>query len=694
MSSIITAAQSFRTEVLRGDRDMLRQLSAAYSEIARRLKIDLDALMRDIKEAQRQGKTVNRDWLRRSLRYQSLIRQAQLEISTYSNGALRFIESRQRSAIDLGQDHATDLIQRGAEITFARLPSEAIQEMVGVLEDGSPLSKVLDRLGKEAAGQIRSNLIAGLGQGQSVQKIAQSIRQAIDVPRWKALQVSRTEVLRSYRQSTLATYAANGDVLDGWTWLSTLSTRTCAACWALHGTFFPLSKQFFPAHVSCFPAGVSVTGPGVRATSTRWYEGELVDLEFASGKSLSVTPNHPILTANGWIAAGLLNEGSNVVRSLDGEAAARLVDPNNYQVPTLIENVSNARFSESSMVAVSVPTAPEDFHGDGRGSNISVIRTNRELWDAITNSSFAEHLREPQLVWGRVGLSLLSRFGASDLLFKGLFPVGSRDVSGGDIAGVLFGSALCHHHAVGFGAIATLNSSNTQTSFDHLPRNVERFRESVFRLSGQITSNDFRIGQSGSASQRSSAPALSESVSSGLVAEQSPSLQLIAESLLVNSKLGSKTLSALTSNISFDRVLKVSHRGFSGHVYNLETETGWYIADGILTHNCRCTSIPSVKGSKTNVQSGSVAFAELPVEDQRFILGPTKYEMYAAGMPLEDFVMKKRSNEWGESYTTRSLTNLSKRQEQREQLRTALAKAGDRAKGVLDRINRGTRKAA
>ena len=271
MSSIITASQKFRSEVLRRDRDALRQLSSAYSEIARRLKLDLDALTRDIEAAQRAGKTVNRDWLRRSLRYQSLIRQAQIEISAYSNGALRFIESRQRSAIDLGQDHAADLIQRGTDITFARLPSEAINEMVGVLEDGSPLSKVLDRLAGDAARDLRQGLIVGLGSGHGAEKIARNLRTALDIPRWKALQVARTEMMRAYRQSTLQTYAANGDVLDGWVWTSTLSTRTCLACWALNGTFFPLSKQFFPAHVSCRCTSI----PSIRGVNTNMQSGSV-----------------------------------------------------------------------------------------------------------------------------------------------------------------------------------------------------------------------------------------------------------------------------------------------------------------------------------------------------------------------------------------------------------------------------------
>jgi SPP1 gp7 family putative phage head morphogenesis protein len=251
MSSIITAAQAFRADVLRGDREMLRQLSNAYSLIDKSLNRQFRDLQREIAEAQRQGKTVNRDWLRRSFRYQQLIRQVKGEIGGYSFNVRQFIEGQQRRAIDLGQFHAADLIQQGAEISFARLPSEAINEMVGVLEDGSPLSKVLERLGREAAGQIRSSLIEGLGAGHSVQKIARQIRGGIDGPRWKALRLARNEVMRAYRQSSLATYAANSDVLDGWYWISAKSTRTCLACWDLHGTFFPLSKTFFPSHVCC-----------------------------------------------------------------------------------------------------------------------------------------------------------------------------------------------------------------------------------------------------------------------------------------------------------------------------------------------------------------------------------------------------------------------------------------------------------
>src|ERR1044072_3470648 len=231
MSSIITASREFRADVLRNDKAMLRQLSSAYEQIYKSLNRQFRDLQRDIEAAQRAGQTVNRDWLRRSYRYQSLIQQVKAEIGNYSNRVSRFIEAQQSRAIDLGQSHATSLIETALpEITFARLPIEAIEELVGVLANGSPLNKVLDRLGRDAAQQIRETLITGLGSGHGPAKIARGIREAIDVPRWKALQISRTETMRAYRQSTLATYAANDDVLEGWIWHSTLSTRTCPAC--------------------------------------------------------------------------------------------------------------------------------------------------------------------------------------------------------------------------------------------------------------------------------------------------------------------------------------------------------------------------------------------------------------------------------------------------------------------------------
>jgi hypothetical protein len=40
--------------------------------------------------------------------------------------------------------------------------------------------------------------------------------------------------------------------------------------------------------------------------------------------------------------------------------------------------------------------------------------------------------------------------------------------------------------------------------------------------------------------------------------------------------------------ICADDIVYRDIRAFCGHVYNLQTDTGWYLANTIIAHNCRC----------------------------------------------------------------------------------------------------------
>jgi hypothetical protein len=49
--------------------------------------------------------------------------------------------------------------------------------------------------------------------------------------------------------------------------------------------------------------------------------------------------------------------------------------------------------------------------------------------------------------------------------------------------------------------------------------------------------------------------------------------------------------------VALDQVVRIRRRPWSGHVYNLETVAGWYVANGLIVHNCRCTTEYRRKGS-------------------------------------------------------------------------------------------------
>jgi hypothetical protein len=62
--------------------------------------------------------------------------------------------------------------------------------------------------------------------------------------------IARTELLRAYRMASHRNYDANADILDGWVWMSAANSRTCAACFGLHGTFHKLSERM-SSHPQC-----------------------------------------------------------------------------------------------------------------------------------------------------------------------------------------------------------------------------------------------------------------------------------------------------------------------------------------------------------------------------------------------------------------------------------------------------------
>jgi hypothetical protein len=60
------------------------------------------------------------------------------------------------------------------------------------------------------------------------------------------------------------------------------------------------------------------------------------------------------------------------------------------------------------------------------------------------------------------------------------------------------------------------------------------------------------------------------------------------DGLAGTSDAASKAQDALPLAVTFDQVVKVEVRQFSGHVYNLQTGCGWYVANGIIVSNCKC----------------------------------------------------------------------------------------------------------
>jgi len=63
-------------------------------------------------------------------------------------------------------------------------------------------------------------------------------------------------------------------------------------------------------------------------------------------------------------------------------------------------------------------------------------------------------------------------------------------------------------------------------------------------------------------------------------------------------------------------------------VYDLQTPDGWYLADGIVVHNCRCTAAPILPEQEPFQSRGEDWFNQQDEATQEQIMGPDRLELY------------------------------------------------------------------
>lgn len=256
MPTIYQIARQFRRDLLAQESHAARRMIDAYGSAWQRLQGDINALNERMRAARLAGETVNTGWLYRRGRIESLLEQVAVEIARFAGSAEGIITTEQARLVGQAQQHMRQMVLAGfgegpgVVAGFNVVPTRALESLVGFLGDGSPLKSLLNELGPDAAKAVEAALIEGLASGQGAQAIARQMRGALGGNLTRALTIARTETIRAYRESTWESLQANANVLEGWVWLSAANRRTCAACWAMHGTVHKLSEKM-ESHPNC-----------------------------------------------------------------------------------------------------------------------------------------------------------------------------------------------------------------------------------------------------------------------------------------------------------------------------------------------------------------------------------------------------------------------------------------------------------
>jgi hypothetical protein len=486
------------------------------------------------------------------------------------------------------------------------------------------LARVVNRLvevPEQAYSLVVGQIAEGALAGESIGRIADRVRQTFDVTataywRSRPTTVARSEVVGALNSGRLGAFREVsfdlGEPFEKF-WLATTvgaaAERTRDSHREADGQRVPLNRPFivggfpgmFPGapelpareSIQCLPGETLVSFPGLRGAMRRWYEGDLVKIGFASGDELSITPNHPVLRADGvWTPAGLLREGDHCIRAFgDGNA---LGAPHEHGGPSQIGEIY--RLAEMALDTHRVAVAPPDFHGDGAGGHVDVVPVNRGL--RVDGSAASDEEVE------QFGLAL------ADILRPGLGncqdsprtaasrfrPDGRSGLlphSRGEFV-ASFGTQVFHALVHGRTATTDGGAHFAQSHDNGCAGEAECAGERQDALASFVPRTEVIHGRgeppegSGVFSTASRDPNGAEPVLDGLYGD--------AECFCDGR-------SSLASFVTTSEIVKIDVYAFSGHVYNLDTGEGWYIANSILCRNCRCTMLIMRPGEETDLSN-------------------------------------------------------------------------------------------
>ena len=276
--------------------------------------------------------------------------------------------------------------------------------------------------------------------------------------------------------------------------------------------------------VRCVVGSTVVEAWGLERAYKRWYEGPVVCLTIRGrGEKLTGTTNHPVLTPHGWIRIGDVVEGDELVCCDGGERDPRR-DQDEHVMPTTLVELFGAIANSGNPQRI--PTTVVDFHGDGMDSDVEIVVPDTLLRDGI-ESAKSEHVDE---------------FGFKRTCQR-----------------------LGRFHSFGSGYARTLNL---------IVRKWFSTRNLVAR-SGHLFQNFWRRLLESKALSFLMSPDVDPHVP-----------EVFEEPTRVSAGLNLEGPDGLPGNVTTCKVLDVRRDFFSGHVYNLQTKHGWYVASGIITHNC------------------------------------------------------------------------------------------------------------
>lgn len=266
-AATLAAADELRVRLDAIDDEHTRRMTKAWADAWDDVVVELDAALTQLADEAGDGR-ITRKAVMRSERLRKALAAIRVSLDN-------LFEQSGQSAIDNLAD-IVDQAGRTQEILIANQLPEAERAIVDgwtrvdqrqidaiVARSTEQITKVSYPLSDNAVATMRRELVRGLAGGKNPRDVAAKMIKRTEGTfnggLSRALTIARTETLDAHRAASQLADEANVDVLSGWVWTASLTSRTCPACWGMHGQLFPVDQAGPEGHQNCRCARVPKT---------------------------------------------------------------------------------------------------------------------------------------------------------------------------------------------------------------------------------------------------------------------------------------------------------------------------------------------------------------------------------------------------------------------------------------------------
>ena len=520
-------------------------------------------------------------------RLEALKLQVQQQVEVAFGNQLDSIDSTMRAVYSAGYLHTAFEIQKGTGVgyTLAAFNQTLIDKILNRpwASDGKNFSDRVWSSKQKLINELNTTLTQGIILGKDPGKIINAMSKKLDVSKTAAGRLVMTESAAFASRAQEDCFKELG--VEEYEIVATLDSHTSEICQDMDGKVFKMSERQIginapPFHVNCVLPDSVVYAPDAEMLTQSDYSGDVIEVRTANGRCFTITPNHIMLTARGWVRAKDIVKGDKVIYYCGWDKFITETNPtNNHCVPT-IENLFTSFVKDGTVIPATMPTTAEDFKGDAiENGEVNIILVDSFLRDKF-NPMQRKFLCDSPLIWTefRDGEIILPGNGtaARFLVCVGLSSDGI--MGGGRVADIFFRSSLTHHELIRFRKRAHYNTRLFKTALNGSCSDAEAPGKFLDAASRFIHGDNFINGEFPPCVRVTDCDSIFFKGSLDWLSADTKGICDFAD--------------AFAGIVEFDNVVGINVGFYSGHVYDASSQSTLYYCNGFLSSNCRSTTAP------------------------------------------------------------------------------------------------------